>query len=319
MDNAILFESIVFSEFESMQVVGINYNDKSFGGAVSTAQMNVSYNADVKGTRFDVLESDASYTKSFTKFSTLGYKDIILNYAMAEAGVTAVKVDVTIGGAAQTYTFAVSASATSTSLPLNVTGSVQSMSVTFEGAGEITLQNIVFAVDSATAIDFSTSAMVDAVTRESSWYSNLSYSQEMAATYYSMSGHSRVYLGALYGNGVGNGCIPLTGKTKVVLVYQNRGADYAYASIGLGCTTITDNNSWKSAIAEVGTNSKSVALQSGMAEDEWATVEIDLTQYNGMANQAAIDKLAASCVFLQVATTSGNATPSIYVRAISFI
>ena len=319
VDNAIIFESIVFSEFESMQVVGINYNDKNFGGAVSTAQMNVSYNADAKGTSFEVLESGASYTKSFTKFSTLGYKNIVLNYSMAQAGVTAVKVGVTIGGATQTYTFAVSANATSVSLPLSVTGSVQSMSITFEGTGEITLQNIVFAVDSATAIDFSTSAMVDAITREGSWYSNLSYSQEMSAAYYSMSGSSRIYLGALYNNGVGSGCLPLTGKTKVVLVYQNRGASYAYVNIGLGLTTITNDNSWKRAIAEVGNNSKSIALQSGMAEDEWATVEIDLTQYSGLTNQSVIDTKAASCVYVQVATTAGNEAPSMYVRAISFI
>ncbi len=319
VDNAILFESIVFSEFESMQVVGINYNDKNFGGAASTAQMNVGYDAEVKGTRFEVLESGASYTKSFTKFSTLGYTNIVLNYAMVEAGVTAVKVDVTIGGTAQTYTFAVSADATSATLPLNVTGSVQSISVAFEGTGAITLQNLVFTVDSAAALDFSTSAMVNAITSDASWYSNISYSQEMAATYYSTGGNSRAYLGALYSNGAGNGCIALTGKTKVVLVYQNRGAGYAYVNLGLGCTTITDNNTWKYAIAEVGNNSQSVILQSGMAEDEWATVEIDLTKYSGMASQEAIDKLAAACVFLQVATTAGNETPSIYVRAISFI
>lgn len=317
-DNAILFESVAFSEFESMQVVGVNFNDKNYGGAASTAQMEVSYDLAAKGTLFNVLESGASYTKTFTMFSTLSYKNIVLNYTMAEAGVTAVKVGVTIGGATQEYAFAVSAGATTASLPLTVTGSVQSISVTFEGTGAITLQNIVFALDNG-AIDFSTSTMVNAITKESSWYSNISYSQETAATYYSTGGSSRAYLGALYSNGAGNGCIALTGKTKVVLVYQNRGEDYAYVNIGIGFTTITDNNSWKYAIAEVGSNNKSVGLKSNMAEDEWDTVEIDLTQYSGMTDQSVIDTKAASCVYLQVATTEGNETPSIYVRAISFI
>ena len=322
-DNAILFESIVFSEFESMQVVGVNFNDKSYGGATSTAQMTVAYDADVKGTKFTVLENGANYTKEFTKFSILGYKNIVLNYVMANAGVTAVKVNVTIGGTTDMYTYTVSASSNPQSLSLALvrSGAIQSMNVAFEGVGEITLQSVEFTLDDANSINFNDEGLIKFM-QSYGWASSSSYSQELSAMQYTApqvndNNIFKCYPGVTLSQKYGKGNIPLTDKSKIVIVYQNRSAEHTYINVSLGYTSIVEgSDSWKTTVVEPGTSGKntSVALEKGMAENEWTSVEIDLSVFNGLTSQEIIDTKAATCILVQLGTVG-----TIYVRSISFI
>lgn len=321
-DNAVLLESVVFSEFESTQVVGVNFNDKNYGGAANTAQMTVAYDMAVKGTKFNILESGASYTKAFTKFSMLGYKNIVLNYVMANAGVTAVKVGVTIDGATDTYTYTMSASnePQSLSLALSRSGAIQSMSITFEGVGEITLQSVEFALDKANSINFNDEWLVNFLTTEAYWAKGTSYVQDLSAMQYTVSEVGGFNLFKYYPGNIldsrkyGEGNIPLTGKSKIVLVYQNRSAEHTYINLGLGHTSIVEGDAWKTTIAEPGSNTKSVVLEKSMAEDEWASVEIDLTAFNDFTSQEVIDTQAAACILVQLSTVG-----TIYVRSISII
>lgn len=321
-DNAVLFENVVFSAFESAQVAGVNFNDRNYGGAANTAQMTVAYDMAVKGTKFTVLESGANYTKTFTKFSMLGYKNIVLNYTMASAGVTAVKVGVTIDGTTDTYTYTVSASneAQTLSLPLDRSGAIQSMSIAFEGVGEIILQSVEFTLDKANSINFNDEWLVNFLTVEAHWGKGTSYAQDLSAMQYTVSEVGGANLFKYYpGNTLasrnyGEGNIPLTGKSKIVLVYQNRSTEDTSINLGLGHTSIVEGDAWKKTVAEPSNNTTTAVLEKGMAEDEWASVEIDLTKFKDFTSQEVIDTQAAACILVRL-----DAVGTIYVRSISII
>jgi hypothetical protein len=271
-----------------------------------------------------VLENGANYTKEFTKFSMLGYKNIVLNYVMANAGVTAVKVNVTIGGTTDTYTYTVSASSNPQSLSLALvrSGAIQSMNVAFEGVGEITLQSVEFTLDDANSINFNNEGLIKFM-QGYGWASSSSYSQELSAMQYAAPQINddnifKCYPGVtLSEKKYGKGNIPLTDKSKIVIVYQNRSAEHTYINVSLGYTSIVEgSDSWKTTVVEAGSSGKntSVALEKGMAENEWTSVEIDLSVFNGLTSQEIIDTKAATCILVQLGTVG-----TLYVRSISFI
>ena len=279
IDNAILIESISFEPFKAEELVGFNFNDRYAFGVENDETLTAIYDMDNLGTKF-VVENGASFNKDITGFSMLGYKSMELSYTQAD-GVTAVKVALTINGATETYTYDVASGVTT--LPLNASGDVANVAVSFVGAGEIVLNSITFGLDASVSFDFADEAALNALMAE---WKNGAYDAN-SKSFKATNGDTRVYLGAQYAWGKGGeGSISLEGKSKIVVIYQNRGSvDKIDAGFGI---TSTLEDGWKGAIAETGTGgSKNYVVQTNMSEGEWAALEIDITNLNGVTAENA--------------------------------
>lgn len=326
IDNAILFESIEFSEFEVIQIPGFNFNDKYMFGVESNEQMAVEYDFNNKGTKFNVLENGASFEKVYeNRFTTIGYDGMTLNYAMANEGITKVIVELTtVYGEAEpivsTYTYDVVAGegAQSLYLPFEAKGLVKNIKVSFEGTGEITICSLKFKLP-VTALDWSDAGFVASVAERFKWALTTSYDVGLSAAKYSQSGpmqYMNAYMGAMYDVNVGDGNFSLEGKTKIAIIYQNRGTAN-FVELGFGLTDVTEDDTWKPAISQPGDPTsggmKSCAIETEMGEDEWLTAELDLTTFKNLTAENLAEKAMTCihCIF-----TNPNYVGTLYVRAI---
>ncbi len=326
VDNAILFESVEFGEFEVIQIPGFNFNDKNLFDIENSDQLEVSYDFNNKGTKFNILEDGASFERAYySRFTTVGYEGMTLNYAMASEGITKVIVELTLACGLEepvvsTYTYDVVAGdgAQSAYVPFEANGLVQNIKVSFEGTGEITISNFKFKLP-ATALDYSDSGFVSNVVDRFKWAITSSYDIGLSANKYSQSArmqYMNAYMGAMKQNDVGEGNFALEGKTKLVIIYQNRGAA-AWLNVGFGLTDVTEDDSWKEAISQpgdpTGGGMRDVQIETMMGEDEWLSAEIDLTQFNNLTAENLAEK-AMSCI--HCIFTDPNYVGSIYIRAI---
>ena len=330
VDNAILFESIEFSEFQVIQIPGFNFNDKNTFGVESNEQLEVSYDHNFKGTKFNVLTDGASFNKAYNyRFTTLGYEAMTLNYAMPTEGISKVNVTLTIadslsGSISTTYEYAVTAgeAAQSITLPLQGTGLVTNIQVSFEGTGEIVICNIMFELPE-TSLNYANGGFVGLVSERYKWALTTSFDAGLTAAKYSQNAPSQymnAYMGAMKSSDSSNyGNFSLEGKTKMIIIYQNRG-DAPFIELGFGLTPITEDGSWKVHISQPGDPAsggmKSVALETNMGENEWLTAEIDLTQFRNLTAENLSDyaMTCIHCIF-----TNPSYVGSIYVRAIAVI
>lgn len=324
VDNALLIESIEFSEFKAVQIPGINFNDKNLLGITDTEQLSVSYDSIYAGTKFNVLTSGASFEKTYeTRFTTIGYESMTLNYAAAN-GIGKVIVALTTANGdgeavVKEYVYEVAAGngVQSVQVPFEANGLLQKIKVTFEGVGEITICNLKFNLPT-TALDYAESGFVSMVAEQFKWATSTSFDDGLTAAKYSQNGsteYMNAYMGAMYNAGIGNGSFSLKGKTKLVIIYQNRGTA-TVTTIGLGITELTADDSWKGEISQPGARNRQVTIAAEMGEDEWLAAEIDLTEFSDITAEN-IDNLALTCIFCFFANTSY--VGSLYVRGISVI
>lgn len=330
VDNAILVESVIFSEFQVIQIPGFNFNDKNTFNVESNEQLEVSYDHNFKGTKFNVLADGASFTKAYNyRFTNLGYEGLTLNYAMPTEGISKVNVTLTTtyGEAAPivtTYEYAVTAGEgdQSITLPLEATGLVSSISVSFEGTGEITISNIMFELPT-TAINYANEGHVKQVSEVFKWSMTTSFDAGLTAAKYSQNAPSQyliTYMGAMKSANIGDGNFSLEGKTKLVIVYQNRGTS-PWIQIGFGLTPITEDGSWKTAISQPGDPTSggmlNIPIEPLMGENEWLTAEIDLTEYRTLNTAESLADYAISCIHCIFPDQSY--VGSLYVRTIAVI
>ena len=115
----------------------------------------------------------------------------------------------------------------------------------------------------------------------------------------------------------GEGNAPLAGKTKVVVVYYNPGSVSALA-VTLGLTDMS-NPEWKTAITEGGSvgsgGSYHAALQTFMAEGEWAVAEIELSCFKNLSDPS----LKALTMISFNHLNGYQESDSIYIRLITIV
>lgn len=325
-DNAILFVGIEFSEFEVAQIPGFNFNDKYTFGATSTEAMDVSFAGNDEGTMVNVIDDSAAkiektYDVAYTNY---GYSAMTLNYKMKEAGITKVIVALTINDVETAYEYAVSVEETSVTLPLEATGNIQKVTITFEGTGAIIIKNITFKLDAFTSLDFSSVELCNYITIRRKWGNALSFDGNTNSTLHSQAGvseYSKYYFGIAKGEqDMGEGNISLNGKSKIVVVYQNTGTAMNL-SIAAGFVDITEDDSWKTAGMEPynktsGGGATYMPLKGEMAENEWDYVEFDLLKYNNISAET-INEKALAVILMEFSDAS--LSTSIKIRAISVI
>lgn len=333
VDNAILFECVEFSEYVPIQVPGFNFDDKDLFGATSNEAMEVSYDKANGGTLFNVIDAaNAVVERAYTgNYTNMGYKYMTLNYAAVE-GITAVNVALTVDGEVTKYEFPVSAAEDNEAISVELTknGNVENVKVTFTGTGSITIQNIMFEVDEY-SLDFSMSGMASFLVSRGDWGATAAYDANTNSTLYSQQGGTpawmKYYFGVVYGgeNKVGLGNIPLEGKSKIIVVYQNTSSVQAAMNMAIGITDITDDDAWKTDLKQMNTPGGGTLqhqmLQANMGETEWAYLEFDLfsgnlNSDNVLNSETAVNK-ALAVLMMQFSDTSVSA--SIKVRAIAVV
>lgn len=329
VDNVILFESVIIDDYIPIYIPGFNFNDMySFGATSSEGIMEVAYNAVDKGTTINVLDAENAvinhtYTGAYTN---KGYKYMTLNYVMKEAGITAVKAALTVDGEETTYEFPVSAEDNApVSVVLTKTGNVEKVKITFVGTGSITIQDIRFGVDDY-SMDFSKVGTKDMLLAD--WGSTTSFDGNSNSTVYAQNGGSatmKFYFGVAFNTAnKGLGCVPLEGKSKIIVVYQNS-SEATALSMAIGITEKTEDDSWKKAHTEAGTLGGGTLayqmLQGNMGETEWACAEFDLFSGHLNGNQLLNADNAAdyALTVFMMNFTNPNYNGSIKVRSIVFI
>ena len=327
-DNAILFESITFSPFKASQIVGFNFVDRNTFGLTSNEMYEVQFAGEglQSGTEFNVLQTGAWFEKEYTQFALHAYKDVSLFYKMDNEGVTAVKLYLTVGGAETEYKFdtVVSNTVNEIKLPLTQVGNMTKMRVVFEGTGTICFREIKFSILD-TAVDYSTSEVESlAGGNKVLWMNTTNYNPDMAAMQYTyapiynedgtVKNHNSMsfYIGYSSYKNVGN--ISLEGKSKIVIIYQNR-TEGNEMTVALGLTD-KNNPEWKTAISEPYAQGSTggyscKGFKTNMTENEWAVYEIDLFDMKNITAETVDEKVVA-CILL-------SPFMDMYIRAIAFI
>ena len=323
-DNAILFESIVFSDFEVTQLPGFNFNDKYTFGLTSNEAMEVSYASADAGTLINVIDPAAAVIEKTidVAYTTYGYKYLTLNYKAYAEGITKAIVGLTINDVETLYNYDITLENTSISLPLETVGYVQKLRITFEGTGEIIIQNIKFGLDESSALDFSTSGISDFIPTKA-WGTALSFDSATSSTLHAQAGsHSeaKYYFNHAKNSGRGDGNIDLAGKSKIVIVYQNTGMACNFQLV-VGFVNKTEDDSWKLAHTEpyspgTGGGPLHTGLRGEMAENEWDYIEFDLSEYQNISAET-IDEKALCVVLIEFA--DATLSTSIKIRAISVV
>jgi hypothetical protein len=268
--------------------------------------------------------------------TNLGYESMTLKY-MDEEGVRNVIVALTIAGEETEYIYDLMSEEVSKymgwnvlTLPLTVTGQVEKVKVRFIGEGSITIQEIRFNMAERSGLDFSNSETTGTINTQKWDGGIISYNNALSAAaisaQYNEANHEvstvRYYFDALlkyYNQGEGN--MDITGKSKLIIVYNNLG-DLNRLNVGLGTVDVTEDDSWKTAHMEIGNSAgfiNNISIKSNMAKGEWATLEIDLTQYNTLKNGTdgkAINEIGIQQGYNESAGTITVLDETIYIRAI---
>lgn len=212
-------------------------------------------------------------------------------------------------------------------------GTIEHVRVTFEGEGTITMQELRFNMDETSGVDFSNSVYTnhinakkwdDGIISYENSYSAASLSAWKTTSFdengneLSNSGSMRYYFGAMLEQSkFGAGNVDITGKTKVIIVYNNTG-NIGNLTVALGLTNVTEGNEWKTVIAEAyakdSGKSQVVAVEKNMADGEWAAVEIELSAFETLGEST--EGRAITEILLQ--QTDSTSKESILIRAVIF-
>ncbi|MBE7080602.1 MAG: hypothetical protein E7371_05125 [Clostridiales bacterium] len=216
-------------------------------------------------------------------------------------------------------------------LNLEKFGTIEKVRVTFEGTGTITMQELRFNMDTTSGVDFSDVTYTNNIIAKN-WSSEIiSYENSYSAASLSAwlketvnedgsvsrdAGAIRYYFGAMLGQSkFGAGNIDISDKSKVIIIYNNMGS-ISNLTLALGLTDVTEDGSWKTVISEAYSKgsgaANTLALQTNMAEGEWAAVEIDLSKYKTLEN--GTDGRAITNMLLQ--QSNPQSTENLLIRAI---
>ncbi|MBR2321546.1 MAG: InlB B-repeat-containing protein, partial [Clostridia bacterium] len=343
INNAIMIHSIEFLDFERMDIPGISFNDMYAGDATvedywtNINNAAISYTGSGLTTGATKIEvGNGGYLEKACNMTNFGYESMTLKY-MDEEGVRNVIVALTIAGEETEYIYDLMSEEVSKymgwnvlTLPLTATGQVEKVKVRFIGEGSITIQEIRFNMAERSGVDFSNSETTGTINTQKWDGGIISYNNALSAAaisaQYNEANHEvstvRYYFDALlkyYNQGEGN--MDITGKSKLIIVYNNLG-DLNRLNVGLGTVDVTEDDSWKTAHMEIGNSGgfiNNISIKSNMAKGEWATIEIDLTQYNTLKNGTdgkAINEIGIQQGYNESAGTITVSDETIYIRAI---
>lgn len=353
VNNAILFESIEFFDFQLIDIPGINMNDKNAGvedkAQFWTNASGVTYTHNggslLDGATVFTAENGA-YVERETNITNRGYKTMTLKYKDV-TGISKVNVGLTINGAETVYTYDVSKAPIDATaepvagdvrksgiwseifLPFAVDGKIEKVKVSFEGAGTIAIQELRFMMDQNSGIDLSDPAYVNYIEaggwdRDVLSYDN-SYSAASLTAWYktwvdednipkSDSGTAKYYFGPmLENNQVGEGNIDLTNKSKLIVIYNNTG-DISALTVALSLVS-TSIETWKTEITEP------YAATSG--KDQHLTLETGMAAGEWASVEIDLSKYhmltestagqALAAILFQ--QTNSQSTEGLYIRA----
>ena len=334
-DNAILIESIEFSEFKLSEVAGFNLNDKFAGQEnnlywTETEGVEVSHNGgglEDGATVVTVNTDSASLVKSSIRMTTVGYEKISLTYKLAEAGISKVYVGLTIGVEETIYTYevAVGEEFQTIELPVTASGDASKLTVSFEGTGVIELQSLRFIMNSANGLDFSVSEQFDYMVKWK-WdngvvaYNAAKSSVDLVARNTNTATAIYYFCNMLKDFNYGSGNIDLTNKSKIVIIYNNM-SEVTTLRIAIGLVDVTEGDEWRTAHIEPYSDgsgkAQDVEIETGMAEGEWTALEIDLTLFNTLGGENGTAGRAVNCITFQ--QLNPNSVDTVNIRAIMFV
>lgn len=300
MDNLIRFEGISFGEFVPYDTVGLNFNDKFTFGFTSTEDVEVSFESDRAGTRFDVSESYASITSPNKEYSATmdGYAYATLNYVLIrESLITRVIVEYKIDGAfTSPYEYELNlenkGKANAVKLPLNANerGYVQAVRLTFVGTGGIVIKGIDYSVGE-TSLPFYESYEDVYGGKMAGWFGNGQYMYDdtlkasiLIKDKTAASFNFSMYIGYTTNESSLQAphttySVPVTATTKMKIVYQNK------TDVNVMLVNVLFSDS-KTASGEDGTEPLKLlerhnqTIDCNMGEYEWSVLTIEIpTQY----------------------------------------
>lgn len=317
VDNALVIECIEFRPYQAAQTAGFNFDDKDLEKEHSTQDLEFTYQKVDQAILCNVEDQvNGVFNKAYKTFTNVGYQQMKLNYKL-RSGITTVYVDLTVDGTVTRYEFPVQASENDNwaevSVPFTVWGNITNFKLSFQHAGQIIIKSIDFIAEESVSLDYSTQAVIDRMI--SDWGYTVSYESALSATAlrYDDKYRAKYYFGYLLGEqNIGNGCVPLTGKTKAVIVYYNPG-EVSSLGLALGFTEMTDDGSWKTTHMEADAGYRTVSLQTNMQKGEWAVAEIPLSKYQGGDDMT--NKALAILYFCQ----DQYCRDSVYIRLVTFI
>lgn len=243
VDNLLIFEGIWFGEFVPYDTLGINFNDKFCYGFSSTDLIDVQFDGSMEGTLFSVAQSGASVTtadKTY-KATTDGYIYATLRYFLPRSSnITAVTVEYKTNGEFQTpYVYEIPEESRGdegeVTLPFvkEERGTVQALRLTFEGTGDIILNEIRYGVgETGLPLYQSYQQMYD--WHRNDWFGghNYLYDSALKASILSKAQNTEIFSGSWYigystthyGTAVPHTTknVLLGEKSVVKIVYQNR-------------------------------------------------------------------------------------------------
>ena len=264
IDNAYIIESIEFVEYIIEPVTGFDFNEVQ-----DTDSITNQYSPEYTMLGFEIKESGASFSKEYTQYAIHGYDSLTLGYVNPEGGVTKVNVTLTVDECDYTYVYDVAAcdSIATIEKSLEGVGNVSKMTVSFEGTGTIYLDALTLGLE--TGIDLTNKEIVEKYLSVDSW---------MKGMYDTTEGAARIDLpqapAMLYLADAGFENIKVGDNNKLYLIYQNRGEGNQPLTILLyGADTVNGSINYGNYQVYYFDSVKN------MAAGEWATVEIDLSDF----------------------------------------
>ncbi len=289
VNNAILIESVYFSEYRPRDIVGVNFDDKFSFGLTSSEGIDVSYNATLKGTTFNVTDATSSIeVKKNYKFTNDGYTGATLKYYLTEkTNITGVTIGYYIGGLYRRYTYPVDSEKVGRTMlesyvPFeneNPKGEISGICVSFYGTGKITITSVDFELDKQSSINFAQS-MSNFYGRYD-WAGNSKYVYEASSASSKItpltgkSAYFRTYPGYMANELKSSKWAPseniaLKGKTSIKIVYQNKSSDSSF-----NFTACLDTDPYGTGENKLDF-SYSATLQTEMSDYAWTTVTFNI-------------------------------------------
>lgn len=286
-DNAIIFYSMIWSDFVAVDLPGINFADKKALGMTSTSAIDVAFDYDDvngSGIAFTTKTSGADVAAAFKGITDLGYESMTLSYLEETTSlITKVVMSFTIGSTTVPFEFSVQGGkgVQTVTLPIDASkaGEITSVNFAFTGTGKIKLEKLAFNI-AKDQLDLSNNKAVTVMT---SWghCSNASFDADSNATHLAKNGELKDYITAYKNNSqMEMGAVSMANKTKLDLIY--RIPDTSVTGGWQICCLLTDSSksNWETAydtgeyaVATIDATS----MSQGMAKGQWATYEFDMS------------------------------------------
>lgn len=315
-DNAILIESVYFSEFRADDIAGVNFNDRFTVGFTTTDKTEVAYDANLKATVFTVSGDEELFSAKECAFTNDGYAAATLQYYVTEATeITAVKIGYKIDGTYKYYEYPVDAQTVNQKqktatvvFKAEERGCITGLSVSFTGTGKIAVAALTFDLSAENAVDFTNSYSNFYTLYD--WAANCTYVYDSAAKAAKITpdagetAHFRAYIGYVANELKSSTWNPsknidLRGKTTIKIVYRNPSENDKFAlAIGLDQTDYGTGESEEHPFSDA-------TLQTNMDSGEWSVLSFELPS-----------KYTAEDAGYMLAKLSMQFSGTLYLRAI---